>query len=170
VFEVMRRSARNLGPPGFDVDTGFGMLDVPAALAYPAPARDPLEPNEDVALVKRNKLFATPMRALQGTLTARLTAGEDPNDVYRVRVPAKRSVVVTVHGDADVDLELWRPWTTSVLERGRNLAAVSAGHGLRRETARFRNRAPSAVHAFVNVRLPAGVPRAGYRVSVAVRP
>jgi subtilisin family serine protease len=170
VFEVMRRSARNLGPPGFDADTGFGMLDVPAALAYPAPAPDPLEPNEDVVLVKRNKVFANAMPALPRTLTARLTAGEDPNDVYRVRVPAKRSVVVTVRGDADVDLELWRPWTVSVHQRDGNLAAVSARRGRRSESARFRNRAPSAVHAFVNVKLRAEVPRAGYRVSVAVRP
>ena len=86
----------------FDVDTGFGMLDVPAALAYPTPTPDPLEPNEDVALVKRNKLFATPIRALQGTLTARLTAGEDPNDVYRVRVPAKRSAHSTVFRSSTV--------------------------------------------------------------------
>jgi len=168
--EVMRRSARDLGAPGFDVDTGFGMLDVPAALTYPTPVADPLEPNEDVALVKRNKLFATPMRALRRALTARLTAGEDPNDVYRVRVPAKRSVAVTVRSDTDVDLELWRPWTTSVLERDGNLAAVSARRGRGLETARFRNRAPSDVYAFVNVRLPVGVPRATYRVSVAVRP
>jgi len=110
------------------------------------------------------------MRALRRALTARLTAGEDPNDVYRVRVPAKRSVAVTVRSDTDVDLELWRPWTTSVLERDGNLAAVSARRGRGLETARFRNRAPSDVYAFVNVRLPVGVPRATYRVSVAVRP
>ena len=166
VFEVMRRSGRDLGPAGFDADTGFGMLDVPSALAYPTPVPDPLEPNEDVRLVKKNKLFAEPMPALFRTLRARLTAGEDPNDVYRVRVPAKRTVVVTVRPDADADLELWRPWTRSVHEPSRNPAAVSARAGTRVETVRFRNGSPSTVTAFVNVKLPLGAVRATYRVSV----
>jgi hypothetical protein len=172
VFEVMRRSGRDLGAPGFDSDTGFGMLDVPAALAYPAPIRDPFEPNEDVDLVRQNKLFAEPMPAISGVLRARLAVGEDPNDVYRVRVPSKRTVVVTLNSDANADLELWRPWTRTVHEPSANLAAVSARPGRRADTARFRNRTPSTVTAFVNVKLAAGVPRTTYRlaVSVAARP
>ena len=108
------------------------------------------------------------MPALRGTLRARLTVGEDPNDVYRVHVPAKRTVVVTVRADANADLELWRPWTKTVHESSANLAAVSARAGRRAETVRFRNRAPSKVTAFVNVKLPLGVVRATYRVSVSV--
>jgi hypothetical protein len=168
LLEVMRRSGRDLGPPGFDADTGFGMLDVPAALAYPAALPDPLEPNEDVDLVRRNKLFAEPMRAITGTLRARLTAGEDPNDVYRVRVPTKRTVVVSLRADADADLELWRPWTKTVHEASGSLAALSARAGVRQETVRFRNRTPSTVTAFVNVKLPLGVVRATYRLGVSV--
>jgi Subtilase family len=167
VFEVMRRSGRDLGAPGFDNDTGFGMLDVPAALGHPAPIRDPFEPNEDVDLVKRNKLFAEPMPAVSGVLRARLTVGEDSNDVYRVRVPAKRTVVVTLSGDADVDVELWRPWTKTVHEASSSLAAVGARPGRRAETVRFRNRAPSTVTAFVNVKLPPGVTQATYRLAVS---
>lgn len=167
LFEVMRRSGRDLGRPGFDHDTGFGMLDVPSALAYPAPVPDPLEPNEDVDLVKRNKLFAEPMPALYGSLRARLTAGEDANDVYRLRVPAKRTVTVTLRPDADADLELWRPWTRSVHEPSGNLAALSARPGTRVETVRFRNRSPSTVTAYVNVKLPFGGIRSTYRVSVS---
>ena len=172
LFEVMRRSGRDLGPPGFDSDTGFGMLDVPAALAYPAPIRDPFEPNVDVDLIKPNKLFADPMPAISGTLRARLTAGEDPNDVYRVRVPAKRTVVATVIPDANADVELWRPWTRSVHEASSTPAATGARPGRRVEVVRFRNRAPSAVTAFVNVKLRAGTTQATYRlrVSVAARP
>ena len=144
------------------------MLDVPAALAYPAPIRDPFEPNEDVDLVKPNKLFAGPMPAVAGVLRARLTAGEDPNDVYRVRVPAKRTVVVTLTPDADADVELWRPWTKTVHEPSASLADASARPGRRVETVRFRNRAPSAVTAFVNVKLGAAAPRATYRLAVSV--
>ena len=168
VFEVMRRSGRDLGPPGFDADTGFGMLDVPSALAYPTPVPDPLEPNEDVDLVKKNKLFAEPMPALFRTLRARLTAGEDPNDVYRVRVPAKRTVVVTVRPDADADLELWRPGRGPSTSRRATSPPSSARAGPAVETVRFRNRAPSTVTAFVNVKLPLGAVRATYRVTVSV--
>src|SRR2546421_118264 len=41
VVEVLRRSAHDVGRKGFDVDTGFGIVDIPAALALAAPARDP---------------------------------------------------------------------------------------------------------------------------------
>ena len=52
LFEVMRRSAQDIGRAGRDDATGFGLLNVPAALAYPAPVRDPLEPNDDVEFVQ----------------------------------------------------------------------------------------------------------------------
>ena len=41
LFEVMRRSAVDIGTPGRDDAAGFGLLNVPAALAYPAPVVDP---------------------------------------------------------------------------------------------------------------------------------
>ena len=112
------------------------------------------------------------MPAISGTLRARLTAGEDPNDVYRVRVPAKRTVVVSLTPDADADLEFWRPWTKTVHEPSTSLAAVGGRPGRRTEVVRFRNRAPSTVTAFVNVKLGAGTGRATYRlgVNVAARP
>ena len=166
------RSGHDLGPPGFDSDTGFGILDVPGALAYPAPIRDPFEPNEDVDLIKANRLFAEPMPTISGALRARLTAGEAPNGVYRVRVAAKRPVVAALTPDANADVELWRPWTRSVHEASSSLAVPGARPGRRVEIVRFRNGAPSAVTAFVNVKLGAGAPRVTYRlaVSVAARP
>jgi subtilase family protein len=168
LFEVMRRSGRDLGAPGFDPDTGFGMLDVPRALAYPAPIPDPLEPNEDLGLIRRNKLFAEPMPAVAGTIRARLVAGEDPNDVYRVVVPAKGTVVVTVRPEAgDPDLELWRPWTRSVHDPESFPAAVSTRLGRQQERVRFRNPAPGAVTAFVNVVLPSRTSSARYRLTVS---
>src|SRR5207253_10191780 len=106
VFDLMRFSARDIGEPGFDSETGFGLLDIPAALAAPAPPRDPLEPNDDVDLVAPNRLFAAGKRPLThpgklgARLTARLDATEDPEDVYRVYVPPHRTLVVTARGDA----------------------------------------------------------------------
>ena len=52
LFEVMRRSAVDIGAPGRDDAAGFGLLNVPAALAYPAPVADPFEPNDDIEFVR----------------------------------------------------------------------------------------------------------------------
>ena len=57
LFEVMRRSAVDVGRRGRDDASGFGLLNVPAALAYPPPARDPFEPNDDIEFVRPGGLF-----------------------------------------------------------------------------------------------------------------
>ena len=53
----MRRSAVDIGAPGRDDAAGFGLLNVPAALAYPAPVRDPFEPNDDIDFVQPGGLY-----------------------------------------------------------------------------------------------------------------
>ena len=57
LFQLLRSTARDVGPPGFDPETGFGILDIPAALAAPTPPSDPLEPNDDIDQVKPGGLF-----------------------------------------------------------------------------------------------------------------
>src|SRR6185437_2839015 len=47
VAEILRRSARDIGTPGYDVASGYGILDLTAALAAPTPLADPGEPNDD---------------------------------------------------------------------------------------------------------------------------
>ena len=37
LFQLLRSTARDVGPPGFDPETGYGIVDIPAALAAPAP-------------------------------------------------------------------------------------------------------------------------------------
>ena len=46
--EVIRRSARDIDAAGTRSASGFGMLNVAAALALPTPIRDPFEPNDDI--------------------------------------------------------------------------------------------------------------------------
>ena len=90
----MRRSAVDIDAPGSDDATGYGLLNVPAALAYAAPVPDPLEPNDDIDYVTPGKIFDNGIPPLttrakpSTTLAARLAAVEDPRDVYRVFVPA----------------------------------------------------------------------------------
>jgi len=93
-----------------------------AALAAPAPARDLQEPNEDVTLVRPGGAFSagTPVLPARTTLEARLDAADDPRDVYRIAVPARRRLRVTVRaGDGlPVAVSVWGPRTVSVLEGG----------------------------------------------------
>ena len=104
LFEVMRRSAVDIDAPGRDDATGFGLLNVPAALAYAAPVRDPLEPNDDMDYVTPGKTFDNGIPPLttkakpSTTLTGRLATVEDPRDVYRVFVPARGTITVKAGG------------------------------------------------------------------------
>ena len=172
----MRRSARDVGKAGWDQDTGYGILDVPAALTRKPPAVDPQEPNEDVYLVKPNGLTRdgkTPLTAQhrpRATISAQLERREDPEDVYRIYLPAKGKVVVTVRPNANVSLELWGKKTTTVFEQGaaakRDLLGVSAHAGARFERITLTGRG-SAQFVYADVFLPKTGVQASYSLSVA---
>jgi subtilisin family serine protease len=176
LFEVMRRSARDVGKPGWDPDTGYGILDVPAALTRKPPPVDPQEPNEDVYLVRPNGLTRagkTPLTAQnrpRAAITASLERHEDPEDVYRVYLPAKGQVVVTVRPSANVDLELWGRQTKTVFERGsaarRDLLGVSAHPGARFERVTLHGRG-TGQFVYADVFLPKSGVQASYRLSIA---
>jgi subtilisin family serine protease len=176
VVEVLRRSARDVGRHGFDVDTGFGILDIAKALAVETPARDPGEPNDDVYLIKPNGLLkggVAPLTAPgrpSARVDARVTPSEDPGDVYRVWVPARRTVRLTLRGP-EAGLELWGSRTQTVFERGssakRDLLA-SRKPSDRARTVTFRNRAKRPTIVYADVFLPRGAPTAAaYSLSVA---
>ena len=134
LFDLMRWSARDVETPGFDAQTGFGVLDIPHALTMTAPAKDPQEPNDDIDLVKPGGLFPTGTTPLTTStkrttsLHARLDFTEDPEDVYRIWVPGGRSVAVDVRASKPLALQVWRPGTATVQETGaakaRDLAAT----------------------------------------------
>jgi Subtilase family len=122
IFELMRHSARDIGPPGFDPQSGWGIVNIPNALAAPAPPRDPDEPNDDIDQVKPGGLFpagepalTTPARP-SNRIAATLDASDDPGDVYRIWVPAHRVVRVSVSADGNAAARIWGPLTTSVNE------------------------------------------------------
>jgi hypothetical protein len=124
LFDVMRLSARDVGDPGRDPDTGFGILDIPAALRRPARAVDPQEPNEDIYLVKPDGIsrdghlpLTSPTRRQAG-VRARLDATEDPVDVYRVWLPGRGRLVASVKGTDDVTVDVWGPKTRTVFAGG----------------------------------------------------
>lgn len=150
VFDIMRQSAQDVWTPGFDQFSGFGRLDIPAALAATPPPRDPQEPNEDVSYIKPGGILhhaATPLTFAghkSGSISARLDRGDDPRDVYRLWVPAGKAVSVALQpDDGNVDLALWGPKTASVLETGRarkrDARGLARRRGLKRERLRARN-------------------------------
>ncbi len=171
----MRRSATDIGQPGRDDATGYGLLNVPAALAYVAPVKDPLEPNDDLDYVTPGALFATGVPALttsgkrSTTLVARLTAVEDPRDVYRVFVPARGTITVKTTTAAGVDLGLWAATARSVTETGPGKDRLARGRTAGAvESVTYKNPGRAQI-AYLAVTLGTGARDATYRVAVAAR-
>jgi hypothetical protein len=160
LFEVMRRSATDIGAEGFDNATGWGLLNIPAALSFPAPRRDPQEPNEQPNEIEPGALFAngtpplTTSRRTSGSITAHVDRTEDPVDLYRVWAPAER--VVRARSVGSVALRLLKRSTK------RHVLAV-ARHGV----ATYRNNSARGAYIYLEVR-PADAHEAGYTVRVSV--
>jgi hypothetical protein len=171
MFDLMRFTARDAGPSGWDPDYGFGILNIPAAAAAAAPRRDPQEPNEDVYLVKPNGLFRAGHPAFRGkaNLIARMDVTEDPEDVYRAFVPHKGRLIVRLKPNANLNLAVWGPKTRSVFERGtalkRDLIAVSSKKGTKAELISLKNSGPSAF-VYIDAYLGRGVGGAQYSLSI----
>jgi hypothetical protein len=177
LFDLMRWSATDIDAQGFDESTGWGLLNVPAALAKAAPPIDPDEPNDDVYQVVAGKLFknAEPPLTSPGhgraTLSARLDLTEDPEDVYRIWVPAHRRIAVRVTVSADADVELWNATTPTVLITGaarrKHLLDGSGYDGNHPENVGFRNRTRRGTYVFLDVYLPEqGASSAQYRAAI----
>jgi len=158
LFELMRRSARDIGPPGFDHASGYGLLSIPNALAARAPARDPQEPNEEPNQIEPHATFAsgTPPMTQPGrtsaTITAHVEKAEDPVDLYRVWSPAGMTLRARLTGRVVVR---FLPRSAN-LRRTRPLA-VSKDH-----VAAYRN-AGRAGYVYIEIR-PFGVRSADYTV------
>jgi hypothetical protein len=173
IQDVMRDSARDVPPAGWDADTGFGILSLPRALAQKARPKDPQEPNDDVNLVRPHAVTAGGRRlATPANVQARMDVTEDPEDVYRVWVPARGRIAARSRSTANVDLALWGPKTRSVYERGRalklDLLAYSQRRGSRSEVVSTRNNTGHGAYFFVDTFLGKRVGQASYSLKVSV--
>src|SRR5207237_4256015 len=102
------------------------------ALELAAPARDPLEPNDDIDQVSTAGIFDSGQPAItttsrrKTTLTARVDRYDDPHDVYRAFLPARGTLTAITSGGA-VDLRIFRAAARDI---GAKAAAVSRKAGL----------------------------------------
>ena len=157
LFDLVRWTARDTAAPNWDELTGYGIVDMPAILASPLPAVDPLEPNDDVDQVKPGEMFASGKRLINpsgrnASLQARIDITEDPDDVYRVVVPATRKVTVTVRGSDDLALDLWSPLANTVWT-GSSGRLARADRSTTTETLALINRSKRAVVFYAHVKL-----------------
>jgi hypothetical protein len=122
VATLLRESARPVGSQRFDMKTGYGVVDLAAALALPAPPNDPREPNDDVVQVKPGQLFsngqpplttaARPSTRIEGTVLQ----AEDARDLYRIWVPAHETVRVAIRSGGGAIARIWGARTYTVDE------------------------------------------------------
>ncbi|HEY7197192.1 MAG TPA: S8 family serine peptidase [Gaiellaceae bacterium] len=110
---LVERSARDIGVAGHDSETGWGLLDVPAALQAAGnalPARDDLEPNDDPGE------WAATVAGKSATVDATVTRYEDPRDVYRYKLQRGQRITLRLSGPtvSGRGLTLWRPGTLTV--------------------------------------------------------
>ena len=174
VAEILRRSARDLGQPGRDTVSGFGELDLGAALALAAPINDPFEPNDDIDEVDPSRdmyLSKQPPLTTSTKRTARAAGRvdewEDPRDVFRVWLPAHRRVVAALTATDNSDLSLFSSTAPTVLGRfattGR-LARANAGGTKERLVYANTGRAR---WAYLAVTLPPTTVSSTYRLSLS---
>jgi hypothetical protein len=161
VEQVLRESARDIWTPGFDDRTGYGLLDLPAALTAPTPPDDIQEPNDDIDQVAPGRLFATgsaPLTTLakrSATITASLDQNEDPEDVYRVVIPAARTFTATVTATTNIGVILWSSAAKTVYAQGatarKTELAGSDRPGNRAERVVWKNTSKAATTAYLDV-------------------
>jgi hypothetical protein len=120
-------------PTGRDALTGWGRLDVAAALTMatdgtPLPAADALEPNDDTGE------FSHLVPPLPRTIAATLDYWDDDMDVYRVTLRRGQTLYarLTPEGAAKTTLVLWRPGTPR-LEHATSADLAAAGHAAARQ-------------------------------------
>lgn len=176
IAEVLRRSARDLGAPGPDSDTGWGMLDVAAALGTPGPPPDPQEPNDDIwydlplGLPSSGAHPLTAPGRGDATITASVMAIKDPIDVYRVWAPASGTVTATLAPAAGLALRLWSDQTPTVYETGPGRRADLLATGSPAGVVRYHSRSAHGQFLYLEVAAPGTLRSAAfYTLSVSAR-
>jgi hypothetical protein len=160
VAQAVRLSATDLGKPGWELDTGFGILAVGRAETITPPPPDPAEPNDDIMWVD-GRAFGKPDRLFfkgrgRARLLGLLDAFEDPADVYRVRLRPHSRVNVSANPANRGDVALYGYARKAKKLSSRPLAR-SAHRGKRTERIVLRNGSRQPRTFYVAVTIQRGV-------------
>jgi hypothetical protein len=153
--DVLRRSARDVDAPGYDTNTGFGLVSMGAALALPAPPRDVLEPNDGITFVN-GSVFNKPDPYIwrgsgRRTLGGSADKVEDPFDVYRIRLAPRSRARVRLRPTAgNPDLYVFRSSARSI-DEDENIVARSRKGTLKLDAVTLRNTSRSARRFYVAI-------------------
>jgi subtilisin family serine protease len=160
VVQAVRLSARDVLEPGWDPLSGFGVLDVGAALSVPAaklPIQDPLEPNDNLVWVN-GQAFGKPATPLWSggrakRVNALLDAQEDPVDSYRIVIPAGKTAKLSVIPRfGDPSLEVFHSSAFSVNDEDSRVAVSERSGSKRTERVSVTNRGTKKRSYYVVVR------------------
>ena len=153
--DILRGSALDVGTPGYDPSTGFGLIRMPTALAFPTPGRDVLEPNDGITFVN-GAVFGRPDPFLwrgggKRNLNGSADQVEDPLDVYRIRLAGRSRVHIRLRPTSgDPNLFLFRGTARSIRETNR-IAARSRRTGTKIDSITFRNTSRTARTFYVAI-------------------
>jgi subtilisin family serine protease len=153
VMWLLERTATDIGPRGRDRFSGWGALNVLAALdrltsGEPLPPRDHYEPNDDAGP------WAHALPPLPRTVNATLDYWDDDVDVYRITLNRGQRLFAHLGaGAARVPLTLWRPGTSYVLGLHAEVRNRVAGSTRTANQSRLSYRAPVGGTYFLEARL-----------------
>jgi len=174
VAQILRSTATDIGAPGRDAASGFGLLNVPAALSLPTPVKDQSESNDDVDDVTpgREGYHGTPAftrsAKTSNRTSGRVDAAEDPRDVYRVWLPKGKTVRARLSADAGIALKLVRSTAPSVA-RGVSRPDLLATNATTSTGATLAYRNATAARFGLLVVTPATANTTTYTLSVSAR-
>jgi hypothetical protein len=126
--DVLRHSARDVGAPGYDPATGFGLIQMGAALAAATPAPDLLEPNDGISFIDGSVFTKADPYVWRGTPSKRTLGGtadrvEDPIDVYRIRLPRRSRARIRLRPSfGNPDLYVFSSSARSISDRSKIVA------------------------------------------------
>jgi hypothetical protein len=159
--DLLRSSARDIEIGGRDIESGHGVLDVAAAVAAPAPAKDPSpEVDDDPFFVRGPFAKAHPTllsSAKRASVLGSLSRAKDPSDVYPVRLRKGERLTAQAVAKSSASLfslSLWKPGVGDFdvsNEVTKNRAVTTGGFAA---DPQLKLRAPKSGTYYVSVEVP----------------
>ncbi|MGE3138128.1 MAG: S8 family serine peptidase [Thermoleophilia bacterium] len=161
VANLLRDTATDIGPrSGWDIATGYGMVNLPGALSAPAPPVDYFEPNEDIEWLDgrhftADKPLLRPYSRIGFNST--LDRQKDPWDVYPVWVGPRQNLAMHVRPrHATLRIAIHYPNARTARLASSRATAWRAARPGRSTRVVVSNNGNRGLKAWVSVHIPAG--------------